>query len=132
MKEHYIDFKTYVILNLMVLMPDKFQNIIIWESNEIENFDIGFKDFYLVTKEDIETQEWNLAVEPDETVQKMRQKYFVYTEKPEINEKNYKVEFFKSTLVSKPFTLLGGDVDDQTRTYNTAIKEVLRKNNHAI
>lgn len=123
-----LDTKTHDLLTIIVLIPEKFKDVLILESDEIDNFDIGFESFYLLSKDDIEIQGWELLESPDDVVKKLRQKYFVSINRLETVD-GYSIHFFKHTLISQPHNMLGETNTDLNLQYNWKIQKNLRLDN---
>ena len=120
-----LDHRTGILLDLITIIPEKFEDVLILEleSDEIDNFDIGFIDFYLISKKDITLNKsgFDSPEEIVEIVEKLRHKYSVSIDQPK-SRAGESVYFFKRTLISKPINLLG-EVDlSPSLSYNKRIK----------
>ena len=121
-----IDFETVSLLNTILLIPEKFKDVLILEDpEEIENFDIGYENFYLMINNSIPISGDDLFEDPDNLLKKLRDKYYVYNKKPE-TIKGYTIKFFKRKLVGKMMNLLGEVLDDKKLNYNWRVKQILK------
>jgi len=124
--ENIIDFETSGLLFTILLIPEKFKDVLILEDpEEIENFDIGYENFYLMTNNSISILNDDIFEDPDNILKKLRSKYHVYKKKPEIIE-GHTIKFFKRKLVSKMMNLLGEVLEDKKLNYNWRVKQILK------
>jgi hypothetical protein len=121
-----IDNKTSRLLDLITIIPDKFEDVLILESDEIDNFDIGFIDFYLICKKDIYLNKSGFN-SLKEIIEKIRHKYSISIDQPRARA-GESVYFFKRTIISKPINLRGEIDLNPSLSYNERIKSVLIKN----
>ena len=121
-----IDNETMCLLNTILYVPEKFKDVLILEDpEEIENFDIGYENFYLMTNNSISILDDDIFEDPDNILKKLRSKYHVYKKKPEIIE-GYTIKFFKRKLVGKMMNLLGEVLEDKKLNYNWRVKQILK------
>ena len=109
-----LDAKAQELLGLMSIIPDIFKDILIFESDEIEDFDIGFCSFYLISRKDIIVNGHEFFEDPYMCAERLREKYSISFEGPNvgIQENLYDVTFFERHIISKPKNLLG-DVEEE-------------------
>jgi hypothetical protein len=120
------DFETIQILNMMLFAPELFEHVMIFESDEIENFDIGFVDFYLKDNENIQIEVEDWACETTEALNNLRskiiKKYTVHLQMPKTEDK---VIFIKGRKVGKIQNMLGQVESDPELNYGERIKKHL-------
>ena len=121
-----IDIETSSLLFVILLIPEKFKDILILEDpEEIENFDIGYENFYLMINNSIMISGNEIFEDPDNMLKKLRSKYHVYKKKPE-NIEGYTIKFFKRKLVGKMMNSLGEILEDKKLNYNWRVKQIIR------
>lgn len=115
-----MDFKiiTEELNNLMwliIMIPDVFKKYLVFESPEIENFDIGLKSFWLKIK--IKEQEQKNSVFPDDEYFKtLRETYFVSKYKP-VRENGFILKKINKVNICKPQNFIGEVFDDLSYSF---------------
>jgi hypothetical protein len=115
-------FEHSKLMNLITYVPELFLPVLIFESDEIEDFDIGYNDFWLKSK----AHDWgNIKLGTDDFFDHLRKIYSISVIEPEYENGDW-VKFHKKCLIQKPrFT--DGTIDEST-CYKRIIKTMLYLN----
>lgn len=106
-KLQHATYKQLSLMNFVLMMPDKFEDFIIWQSDEIDDFDIGMKELWLVNY-------------PDEV--NLYKALTVHASKPETTGQKIHFEEF---YLQKAFYLHGKACEDETQ-FHYRVKTILQ------
>lgn len=117
-----MSFEQSKLMTLITHIPDLFLPVLIFESDEIEGFDIGYTDFWLITKAD----DWgNIRIGTDEYFEHLRNIYSISIVEPD-HKAGYFVKYYQGCLIQKP-TILNGGIDESL-AYKPIIETMLYLN----
>lgn len=116
--ESVMTIETFNLMQLICLIPEMFKSVLIFESDEIEDFDIGLEEFWLSVKQDIEWQSF-----PNRS-DYFKGKYAVFTKESEfVATEGVRLFHYKKTLIQKPKYKDG--IIDEEGVYNKRIRKML-------
>ncbi len=110
------------LLRLIVMIPEIFEPVLILDS-DFENFDIGYKSFWLLVKHDVSWD--NIKYYSDEHLDYLRNKYSVSLTEPEITNE-CGVKYFEKSSFLKPSFLNGKIAQDFC--LSPIVKNILQRN----